>query len=240
VPDFYRGQWDQARVAFDQGVTLSRQAEAANAVMYTLLWRGWLRLWTEEGAAATEDLEEELALVERSGDLNLVRGVQRYLADRDLCAGRPSAAYARLAPLLDRPGLEELDVTRFLPQLAWAHLDLGEVPAAVAVAEQAVRRARSQSLRLTQVDALRVQALVELRQGHTDETVQALEEGLALARSLPYPFAEARLLHVYGQMHLCHGAPGLARPYLDEAQAICQRLGAHTDSRWMEQAGSTT
>ena len=60
--------------------------------------------------------------------------MQRLLAEHDLRAGRPAEAQARLAPLLDRPGLEELDVTRLLPHLAWAHLELGDVTTAVAVA----------------------------------------------------------------------------------------------------------
>src|SRR5262245_15839709 len=54
---FYSGQWEQARADFERGVSLSRQAGAELALMYTLIWRGWLRLWTDERAAATQDLE---------------------------------------------------------------------------------------------------------------------------------------------------------------------------------------
>jgi hypothetical protein len=41
-----------------------------------------------------------------------------------------------------------------------------------------------------QVEALRVQAMVALRRQHWVEAGRALEEGLALARGMPYPYAE--------------------------------------------------
>jgi tetratricopeptide (TPR) repeat protein len=233
---FYRGQWEQARADFERGVDLSRQAGGELALTYTLIWRGWLRLWADEGAAATEDLEEELALVERSGDIHLMRIVQCLLAEHELREGRPAAARARLVPLLDRFDLEELDVTRFLPALAWAHLDLGDMPAAVEVAEQAVRRARAEGLRLLLPDALRVQALVAIRQGRWEEAAQALGEGLELARGLPYPHAEARLLQVGAEMHAQRGEPGPARERLREARALFRRLGARRQAAQVEQA----
>jgi transposase/Tfp pilus assembly protein PilF len=232
----YVGQWEQARADFERGVSLSRQAGAELALTYTLIYRGWLRLWADEGAAATEDLAEELALVERSGDLQLRRNVQRLWAEHDLGEGRPAAARARLVPLLDRVGLEELDVTRFLPLLAWAQLELGEVPAAMEVAEQAVRRARAQGWRLLLPDALRVQALVALRRGRWAEAAQALGEGLEVARGLPFPHAEARLLQVGAELHTQRGEPGPARERLTEALALFRRLGARRQAAQVDQA----
>jgi hypothetical protein len=46
------------------------------------------------------------------------------------------------------------------------------------------------------VDALRVQALIELRREQWDEAARSVEEGLSIARSMPYPYAEARLREV--------------------------------------------
>jgi tetratricopeptide (TPR) repeat protein len=236
ITAFYTGRWEQTRAAFDRGVALSRQAGAASALMYTLIWRGWLRLLADEPAAARRDLEEELALVEQCGDLHLRRIVQRLLAEHDLREGRPADAQARMAPLLDRPGLEELDVTRLLPHLAWSHLELGQVQAAVEVAQQAVRRARAEDLPPTLVDALWAQALVELRQGHREETARVLEEGLALARGMPYPYAEARFLHFYGELHVQKGEMGAAREHLQAALAIFRRLGARPGIAQTERA----
>src|SRR5207244_6819519 len=168
------------------------------------------------------------------GDLHLRRIVQRLLAEHDLREGRPAAARARLVPLLDRPGLEELDVTRLLPHLAWAHLEVGDVTAAVEVAGQAVRRARA--LPPTLVDALWAQALVGLRQGHWEEAAQALREGLTLARTLPYPYAEARFLHLDGQRHAAQGERGPARAQLEAALAHFRQLGARRGGAQVDQA----
>src|SRR5207244_13627169 len=90
--------------------------------------------------------------------------------------------------------------------------------------------------RLTLVDALRVQAMVAMRQCHWQEAEKALEESLSLAHSMPYLYAEARLLHVYGQMHAQKGEVEPARERLKGALAIFQRLGARKDVERVEQA----
>jgi tetratricopeptide (TPR) repeat protein len=124
--------------------------------------------------------------------------------------------------------LEE-DVTPLLPLLAWALLDLGGVGEAAEVAARAVARARDQGRQVLLVDALRVAAMIAARQGHWEEAECALQEGLALARRMGYPYGEARLLLVYGTLHAQTGQPELARERLETAQAIFQRLGARKD-----------
>jgi hypothetical protein len=51
---------------------------------------------------------------------------------------------------------------------------------------------------------------------------------------MPYPYGEARLLHVYGQMHVAKGEPGPARQRLEAALAIFRRLGARKDAERVE------
>jgi hypothetical protein len=102
--------------------------------------------------------------------------------------------------------------------------------------EQALGRARREEMRLVLVEALRVQALIALRQEQWAEAACSLEEGVALARRMPYPYAEARLLHVGGQLHAALGEPELARERLQAALALCQRLGARRDIPRVEQA----
>ncbi|HZS92214.1 MAG TPA: AAA family ATPase [Chloroflexota bacterium] len=235
-PAFFTGHWAQAREDFEHGVALSRKLGNSMALGYTLGWRAKLRLRSGEWTAAAEDLAEVSALLERAGDLNPLREAQSHLAELDLLQGRPAAARDRLIPLLDRAGLEEMDVTQLLPTLAWAHLELGDVPAAVELAVQAIRRAKAQSLQRALVNALRVQAMVAIRQGQWDEATSALEEGLELARTMPYPYAEARLLHVYGQMHVQTGETEPARERMEAALVIFRRLGARKDIERVEQA----
>ncbi len=181
-------------------------------------------------------VEEGLTLAHRSGDLQALRLAHRLLAERDVLEGRPAAASARLVPLLDRPGLEEMDVTFLLPYLAWAHLEEGDLAQAAAVAAAAAGRARRKNHRLALVDALRIQALAAIRQQHWAAAEDTLAEGLALARSMPYPYAEARLQQVYGDLHVQKRATEAAREQLQAALDIFRRLGAGKDIERVEQA----
>jgi tetratricopeptide (TPR) repeat protein len=179
--------------------------------------------------------EDNMVAITRNGRLAPIHFAPSMLAECELRAGHPERARARLAPLLERAEREEGDVSLLLPPYAWAHLDLGEVAAAAALIERAVATATAKNDRLALVDALRVQALVASRQGHSVEAMQALEEGIALARGMPYPYAEARLLHVYGQMSVHTRQLELARERLEAALAIFQRLGARKDIKQIEQ-----
>jgi tetratricopeptide (TPR) repeat protein len=127
-------------------------------------------------------------------------------------------------------------VTALLPVLAWAYLEQGQVAQASDVVGQALARARPEEMRLVLVEALRVQALVALRRQQWDEAVGSLEEGLALARAMPYPYAETRLLHVYGQLHAEEGELALARQHLEAALALSRRLGARRVTAQVERA----
>jgi hypothetical protein len=89
------------------------------------------------------------------------------------------------------------------------------------------------------VDALRVQAMVATRQGRWEDAERILEEGLSLARSMSYPYAEGRLLQVYGEMHEVKGGPEPARERLEAALAIFRRLGARKDIERVEQTLGT-
>jgi tetratricopeptide (TPR) repeat protein len=231
---FFRGHWDQARIGLQRADSIRRQAGVdwpQNVVV-----RASLDLAEGAPDGAFQVLEDWVREFERSGEHFALPWAQRFLAERDLLDGHPEAAHARLVPLLDRPGLEESQVSRLLPELAWAHLEIGEIGEAEAVAAQAIRRMRADDDRLDLVDALRVQAMVAIRQGHWEEARSALEEGVDFARAMPYPYAEGRLLHVYGELHLRKGEPDQARGRLEEALAIFQRLGARKDAERVAQA----
>jgi len=132
-------------------------------------------------------------------------------AELEILEGRPEAAHARLIPLLDRPGLQEGDVTALLPVLAWAQLELGQADEAAETVAEALRRGRPEEMRLVLVEALRVQALVALRQEQWHEAALSLDEGLALARSMSYPYAHARLLRLSADLHRARGERDRAR-----------------------------
>jgi tetratricopeptide (TPR) repeat protein len=216
-----RGQWDAARTALEQALALGRQLDGQLPAAYALIDIASLCLAEEDLAAAAAAGEEALALAQGAGDREALRCSSAVLAELEILEGRPGAARARLVPLLDRPGLEEYVVTMFLPVLALAHLELGQVDVAAGTVAKALARARREGMRLVLVDALRVQALIDLRRERWDEAERSLEEGLSIARSIPYPHAEARLLEVIERGHALRarsevgpasGAAGLALP----------------------------
>jgi hypothetical protein len=158
------------------------------------------------------------------------------LAEIDLREGRPERARARLAPSFDAVDRDEADVSLILAPYAWSHAELGDVASAATIVDRGITRARAQNDRFTLVDALRVQAMVAIRQQQLDAAGAALEEGLALARSMPYPHAEARLLLVYGLLYVQRHEAALAAQRLDTALAICRGLGARRDADQAEEA----
>src|SRR5262249_10126169 len=101
---------------------------------------------------------------------------------------------------------------------------------------QGSERARVSQQLLAWVDALRIQALLRIRQLHWAEAEAALEEALLLCRAMPYPWAEAKALYVCGLLHQAKGEQEVARKRLEAALAICARLGERLYAEQMEQA----
>jgi tetratricopeptide (TPR) repeat protein len=233
---FLTGDWTGARADLERSASLAHQIGASWLTPWEL---GRLCLAEAKWEEASRYLEECIVTAHQSGDLQALRLAQATLAERDLLQGRPAAAYARLAPLLDRSGLEECQVTELLPVLAWAHLELGEVEQATDVAARAGSRARAQGHRLSLVEALRVQGLVALRQERWDDAVRVLEEAVSLARRMRYPYGEARVLHVYGLLHARREEPEPACRRLAAALALCTRLGARLEAERIERVAAT-
>jgi ATP/maltotriose-dependent transcriptional regulator MalT len=190
-----------------------------------------LHLAAGDWAAASPYLEEAIQRAVKARP-----EIQRLLVERDLLEGQAAAALARLTPLCAGVERGEQPHPKLAALRAWAHVELGEMGQAAAIVAPAITHARVEGDRLTLVDALRVQAMVAMRQRHWAEAASALEEALALARGMPYPYAEARLLHVYGEMHVAKGESAQAREQLEAALAIFRRLGARKAVERVEQA----
>ncbi len=230
-----RGEWRAARAALEQALALRSQIEGWQTAIYAQLFLARLSLAEGDWATAAMAGGEAVTLARGAGDLQGLRWAAGVLAEVEILQGRPEAALARLIPLLDRPGLEECDVTALLPVLGWARLELGQVDEAAATVQHALRRARSEQMRLVLVEALRVEALVALRRERWDGTERGLAEGVALARSMPHPYAEARLLRLSAAMRRGRGQRGPAGEQLSAALALFRRLGARRDAAQVEQ-----
>ncbi len=178
--------------------------------------------WDEAARLAQESIDAATP----TGDLQVLRYTHALRAWCDILYGQPALARDRLAALLDSSGKEGKGASWVLLILALAHLELGDVDQAAVSALEAATRARDSREYVPLAEALWVRALVETRRGLWAEAERTLQEGLALARSMPYPFLEGRLLQAYGALHQEKGEPRQARACLDEALAIFQRLGA--------------
>jgi tetratricopeptide (TPR) repeat protein len=225
---YYSGDWVRARAEFERAAGATAAMPASDPTLpFSSAPVALALLCLVEGRweAAGADLAETLARAERLHDLPTLRTAQGILAERYLLEGHPQTACARLSSLLDRPGMRELQVHYVLPPLAWAYLELGDEQRAETLAAESRTRALADHLHLFLVDALRVQALIAVRQARWHDAQQAMEEGLALCRAMPYPYAEAKALYVYGQLYAAKGDRGLARERYEAALAICARLG---------------
>jgi hypothetical protein len=130
-----------------------------------------------------------------------------------------------VASLLDHPDQQDSYLIWALPLLAWAEGDLGELEHAEALAQQVVALARRQEQRLALVDGLRVSAVVAIRTRRWPEAAAALQESLALAHAMPYPYAEAKARWVYGQLETARDDGVAASDQFAQARSICVRLG---------------
>jgi tetratricopeptide (TPR) repeat protein len=235
---FFAGTWTQARAYIERVEALPDRTPWHDSA--PLLELGRLELAEGAWKQAAAHLEECSGIARHLGVRIQDRVAESLLAERDVLEGRPAVAVARLLPQLDRVGLEERVVTIFvLPTLAWAYLELGETDQAARTIEGAIRRAREARYRFGLVGALRVQAIIAVRQDDPDLAERALEEGLCLARAMPYPHGEGRLLEVYGQLHLSRGESAAARERLEAALNIFRRLGACKDAELTEQLLAT-
>ena len=232
---FFRGEWAEAQAHYERAATLGRESGGIWGVGYPAFGRGHLAL-VQGQQEESQYFATATAHAERSHDLGLLRLIQRALAERELLMGRADATRTRLMLVLDQTDQEELDVTEFLPLLAWATLDCGDNTEAEALLSACLRRAQEQEARIVVPDALCIQARLEAHRGRWAEAERALEEALALCRSMPYPYAEAKALYEYGHLRLQQGEARLARQRFEEALAICARLGERLYVRQIEAA----
>jgi len=233
---FYAGDWPRARADLGAALTRSRGIGMSSRYAYPLAYLSFLTLaegaWDEAARLAQESIDAATPM----GDLQVLRYTHALRAWCDILHGQPASARDRLATFVDASGKEGKAASWVLLILALAHLEVGDTDQAADVAREATTRARHDRAHLVLADALWARALVETRRGLWLEAERTLHEGLALARPMPYPFAEARLLHAYGVLHHEKGEPRQARACLDEALTIFRRLGARAEAARAQRA----
>jgi adenylate cyclase len=227
------GDWGGARTQLDRAMNLAVSAGHAADAAIPLQYLGQLCLWQGDLNGAHNHLREGLILAQQSGDRQNLEMVQAFLAELDLVEGRPAAARSRLEPLVAQ---EDATLGLLLPVLAWTQLELGDLPGADDMARQAVERASEHSEQYHAVHALWVQSMVLMGREQWGGAERALDEGLDLARSMPFPYLEARLLHAAARLRLALSEPEGAQERLERAGAIFRRLGARLDAERTDQS----
>jgi len=231
------GQWAEAREYLERadGV-LANHPSASRTAPFIQDILGEILLHEGDWQRAEQALQRALTMAEATKERQALEYIHVSLAELDVLRGESGAAIARLTPLTAGEGISLVLIEVVL---AWAHLEHGDVEQAGVLAAGSVDRARDQGEMLVMVDALRVQGMVLARQGQREEATGIFEEGAALSRSLPYPYAEARILHQLGVLEQEQGNPARARERLEEALKIYQRLGAKKDVQQLERVLAT-
>ena len=220
------GDWDQARAYLEKCDRLRRDLASSWWAIYGILELSAFRLDEGNLDHASSLADEGLTLARRAGHLEGIRAGERLLAEIDLLQDRPQMARNRLLPLLDRPGLNELQVTEMLPVLAAAHDACGDQRQAEEVVDEAIRRARASNAMKVVASALVLRGRLTATQGRLDTAERDLDEAVRLSRDMPYPHLEARGLLEWGIVCQRAGDLTAAHERFTKALEIFQRLGA--------------
>jgi tetratricopeptide (TPR) repeat protein len=230
---FALGEWQEARQVLQRCEPLVRKQRRGREVAIFRLSLGELTLREGDWDEASRILEDSLSVAQETGHQQGQERAQIFLAELDVLTGRPEEAIKQLEPLVKEGSA---DLTSSLSCLAWAHVCINDekhLQQAAETAERAVNLAQGHAEVL--VSAVWVQGMVLIRQGCSEEALRVLTAGLALTRSMPYPYWEACILEQLGILAQQRADPEQAQARLEEALAIFRRLGAKNDIERTEQ-----
>lgn len=230
------GHWDDAREYFERSLRHIRTMGSSWVTPYPLALLGHLSLVQGHPNEAEPYFDDAMRVARQSGDLQAQRFAQTMRADYDLLNYRARMTLASFEQLYDRPGQREADVTVLLPLAAWAHVELGEEAEARKLLYQCLTRAKMEGSSLVEIEALRVTALLAMRQQRWQEASEALQTALRQCQQMPYPYAEAKALYFLGIIHLETQDHQQARTCLEQARTICEQLGERLYAERIEHA----
>jgi tetratricopeptide (TPR) repeat protein len=232
--EYVSGNWRHARECAARAAAITREIDQFGTLWvscFPFIALGLLDVAEGHDAEGTQRLEQAIVLARSTGNTQALRWAAWPLSERELLAGHASVAYARIRPLLAQPCFQD-EVASLLPLKAWAELALGKEEQVGATLAASV----ASRWRFWQADTFRVQALGAMSQGNWKGAEEALEEALALAHEMHYPYAEAKALYVYGQLEAARGEPERTRERYVAALSRCARLGERLYAERIEQA----
>jgi tetratricopeptide (TPR) repeat protein len=222
---YYSGNWKQAHIIGEETIAIFQALDMVQLTSYAPYGLGLLCVVEGRREEAVRHLDLAATIAKQSGGDQVLRLIEALWAECELLEDNAAAAYARLVPLFEEGDLQERTRIELGVLRGWAAAQLGAEAEAATYVVDSVKSASEQQMHLVLPDALRVQALWEIGRRNWAEAEAALEQALFLCRTMPYPYAEAKALYVYGQLHAAQAQPQRARARFDEALSICGRLG---------------
>ena len=226
---FIHGEWPTARQYFDAAIASAAGDDRQFAGEERLVSLAHLNIAEGRVEAGMRALHGE-AVSEGNKALSKVARLFDYeelpktlaLAEYELFAGDPDAAAQRLQTIADAPDARFSSLPGLLAQ---AYIRRRRLDEAKALLDQSLPLLRTEELRLSLIDALSAQAMLAAGHHQWPSTQSALDEALRIARAIPAPYAEVKLLALAAEIALARKRSDEARQLNESALAICDRLG---------------
>lgn len=225
----WAGNWLRAEQVAAEGYRLAVDSGSLAAIALMSASRGLLHIYRGQIDAGLRDAAHASELADEIGMPLLAVIAAQAFGVAALSQGDPGAAHdrlGRLAGAVSAAGMAEPGLCRFLPDEIEALTQLGEL----SHAEQLLRPFEARSARLGRAwgitAARRCRGLLLAARGDTAGAKDAFDAALAIHKSVPMPFEEARTLLSAGKAERRARHKYTAMEFLRGALAIFERLGA--------------
>jgi predicted ATPase/DNA-binding SARP family transcriptional activator len=221
------GLWTEGRQWLEDALPLASE-HASEATRATVLFgAGVIAALQGHGQVARSWLEEASALAQSLGDRALGAYADSYIGVALGQEGLPAAEAPTRAALEWFEQAGDLYGQRLaLVILATLLVRQGDLPAARAVAEEAVRVARAYGLGRELGIALQILGTVRLHQRELDAAAAAFADALRALRNDPQGFWIARALELFGVVECARSRPTHAARLFGAAERRRERMGA--------------
>jgi tetratricopeptide (TPR) repeat protein len=222
--DFIQGDWPEAQRVYERMAAVQDAMEVKHSAPLVVLLGGLLKIAQGRIDAAQAELWR-LGQADTAENMAARARIQAVFAEELLLSGRFTQALERLRPLQTAQTTAIADLPPAFPMLAWAYAGCGKLAEAHEVLQTGIDYATARAYQSILADALRIEGMLALYEQKWEEARQALGQAQMMSRSVGYPYAEAKALSVYGQLHVAMGEPEQAREKYQAALVICDRLG---------------